>query len=224
MLVKNQTTPDTWFLRFYEDAGEKRIYRKKRIGTARELPRRRDAEKAVLALRGTIDSEVSSPETVNDLLTHYEKYELTPDRKAFSSIQSHLTLARTYIEPRWGSFRLGEVRTVQVERWLDSLKLAPASKTKIKSVLSVLYSHAIRHEWVALNPLSKVRTSSIRLREKDVLTPAEFRALLAQLSVRDQAMVLLAGSTGLRRSELMALVWTDIDVETMEVQITKSCF
>jgi integrase len=36
-------------------------------------------------------------------------------------------------------------------------------------------------------------------------------------------MVLLIGSTGVRRSELMALVWIDINVETMEVSITKSC-
>jgi integrase len=65
---------------------------------------------------------------------------------------------------------------------------------------------------VSLNPISKVRTSSKRLREKDVLTPEEFRALLEQLSVKDRAMVLLIGSTGVRRSELMALVWTDVDM------------
>jgi integrase len=115
------------------------------------------------------------------------------------------------------------IGTVQVEEWLDSLSLAPASKTKIKSVFSVLFSHAIRHEWVSLNPISKVRTSSKSLREKDVLTPTEFQALLVELSVREVAMVLLIGSTGVRRSELMALVWTDINVETMEVSITKSC-
>lgn len=87
MLVKNKTTPDTWFLRFYEDRGEKRVYRRQRIGTVREFPHRRDAEKAVLALRGKINTEVSSPETVNDLLTHYQKNELTPARKAYASIQ-----------------------------------------------------------------------------------------------------------------------------------------
>jgi integrase len=115
------------------------------------------------------------------------------------------------------------VRIVQVEEWLDSLSLAPASKTKIKSAFSVLYSHAIRHEWVSLNPISKVRTSSKRLREKDVLTPTEFQALLEELSVRDRAMVLLAGSTGVRRSELMAFIWSDVNVQTMEVSVTKSC-
>lgn len=223
MRVKNKTTPDTWFLRYYEDAGEKRVYRRKRIGTVLEFPHRRDAEKAVLALRGRINLEVSSPETVNDLLTHYQKYELTPARKAFASIENHLTLSKCYIAPRWGSYKLGEVRTVKVEEWLDSLPLAPASKTKIKSAFSVLYSHAIRHEWVTLNPISKVRTSSKRLREKDVLTPEEFQALIKELTVRDLAMVLLIGSTGVRRSELMALVWTDLDVQNMEVSITKTC-
>jgi len=222
-LVKNKTTPDTWFLRFYEDEGEKRVYRRKRIGTIREFPHRRDAEKAVLSLRSKINNEVSSPETVKDLITHYQKYELTPARKAFTSIENHLTLTKCYISPRWGTFKLGAVRTVQVEEWLDSLELAPASKTKIKSAFSVLYSHAIRHEFVSLNPISKVRTSSKALREKDVLTPEEFRALLVELSVRDRAMVLLAGSTAVRRSELMALTWSDLDLQAMAVNITKSC-
>jgi hypothetical protein len=38
-------------------------------------------KKAALVLRGNINNEVSSPETVNDLLAHYQKYELTPARR-----------------------------------------------------------------------------------------------------------------------------------------------
>lgn len=188
-----------------------------------EFPLRRDTEKAVLTLRAKINNEVGSPETVTDLITHYQRFELTTASKAFASIDNHLTLSKCYITPRWRSYKLGAVRTVEVERWLDSLALAPASKTKIKSAFSVLYSHAIRYEWLSLNPISKVRTSSKPLRGKDVLAPEEFNALLKQLSVRDRAMVLLFGSTGMRRSELMALVWTDINVQAMEVSITRSC-
>src|SRR5271163_4240641 len=97
MLVKNKTTSDTWFLRFYEDVRGKRVYRKQRIGTVREFPHRRDAEKAVLTLRAKINSEVRSPETVNDLVSHYQKHELTPGRKAFATIETHLTLTKLYI-------------------------------------------------------------------------------------------------------------------------------
>ena len=96
-------------------------------------------------------------------------------------------------------------------------------ENKAEERVLVLYSHAIRYEWITFNPISKVRTSSKRLREKDVLSPEEFQALLEQLSVRDQAMVLLAGSTGLRRSEMIALTWADVNTRTLEVNVLRSC-
>jgi integrase len=36
-------------------------------------------------------------------------------------------------------------------------------------------------------------------------------------------MVMLAGKTGLRRSELFALRWSDIDFQKVEVAVTRSC-
>ena len=88
--------------------------------------------------------------------------------------------------------------------------------------MSALFTHAIRYELINTNPISKVRTSSARLREPDVLTPEEFRSLLPELPLREQAMVMLAGSTGLRRSEMFALRWSDICFQTMQVFVTKS--
>jgi len=112
---------------------------------------------------------------------------------------------------------------MEVEEWLDSLPLSPNSKAKLKCILSVLYNHAIRYEWLTFNPISKVRSSQRRLRDKDVLTPEEFQGLVQQLSVRDRAMVLLIGSTGLRRSEMIALTWSDLNLLTMEVNVLRSC-
>jgi integrase len=60
------------------------------------------------------------------------------------------------------------------------------------------------------------------LREPDVVTPTEFQALLKELSLRERAAVMLAGSTGLRRSELFALRWNDINFFTMEVGVNRS--
>lgn len=88
--------------------------------------------------------------------------------------------------------------------------------------MSALFNHAMRHEWIDRNPITKVRTSAKRLRETDVLTPAEFAALVPELEVREKAMVMLAGSTGLRRSELVALTWSDIDLELMLVNVRRS--
>jgi len=56
-----------------------------------------------------------------------------------------------------------------------------------------------------------------------VLTPAEFGALVDELPLRVKAMVILAGSTGLRRSELVALTWRDVDPVLMQVNVLRSC-
>jgi integrase len=110
-----------------------------------------------------------------------------------------------------------------VELWLNSLTFAPGTRSKIRNILSAVFNHAIRQEWMDRNPITKVRTSAKRLREPDVLSPAELAALLAQLDLRERAMVMLAGSTGLRRSELVALTWGDIDLELLQVNVRRSC-
>src|SRR6266567_1959781 len=221
--VKRKSCPDVWVFRWYDYTSGKRIYKKQVIGTIGQLRSRRDAEKAVVALRSWINVDLGTPQTVCDLDAHYRAHELTPGRKSFSTTENHRLLFRRYIEPRWGQFRLSAIRTVEVEEWLHSLPLAPSSKAKLKCVLSVLYNHAIRYEWLTFNPISRVRTSQKRLRDKDVLTPDEFQKLVQNLSVRDRAMVLLIGSTGLRRSEMIALTWSDLNLGTMEVNVLRSC-
>ena len=56
-----------------------------------------------------------------------------------------------------------------------------------------------------------------------MLSPAEFIALIHELPLREKAMVMLAGSTGLRRSELVALTWRNIDPVLMQVNVLRSC-
>lgn len=222
-LVKNLKADDSWFFRYYEDVDGKRVHRNLRIGTVREYPRRRDAEKAVLVLRSTINSGVRSPQTVNELVAHYRRYELTLERKAFATVEAHESYLALHILPKWGEHKLSEVKTVAVEMWLDKMPFAPATKTKIRNIMSAVYSHGIRHEWITFNPISKVRCSAKRLREPDVLAPSEFKALLKELPLRERTAVMLAAATGLRRSEMFALRWSDVNFLTKEVSVTRSC-
>ena len=223
MRLKRKTGPDAWVFRWYDESNGERKYRKTVIGTVDRLPTRHDAEGAILAFRRNINSEHRVPETVTDLITHYRKHELVPERKAFATIQATGIYLKRHVETNWGSKRLQEIRTVDVEKWLHSLNYAPGTRSKIRNIMSALFNHAMRHEWIDRNPITKVRTSSKRLRETDILTPAEFAALIPELELREKAMVMLAGSTGLRRSELVALTWSDIDLELMQVNVRRSC-
>jgi integrase len=52
--------------------------------------------------------------------------------------------------------------------------------------------------------------------------PAEIKALVDNLSIRERTLVLLAVSTGLRQSELFGLKWGDIDFSQGTMNVTRS--
>ena len=181
-LLKNKTAPATWYLRFYEERDGRRVYRNQRIGTIRGLRTRRDAEKAVLNLRVKVNSEIRSPETVSELINHYKKHELSEaGNKRSSTRRGYKTFLGLYVEPRWGALRLDNVKTVQVEQWLRLLIYSPATKSKIRNVMSAVFAHAKRYEFISTNPILGVRCSAKRLREPDILTPDEFNRLVNEL-------------------------------------------
>ena len=106
-----------------------------------------------------------------------------------------------------------------IESWLRQLRgangeiLANATKAKIRNIFSVIFNHAIRSEWLpqGKNPVTLVRQSARRRTDPPVLDYREIQALLNQLCESTRLIVMLAVTTGLRRSELFALKWCDID-------------
>ena len=63
-------------------------------------------------------------------------------------------------------------------------------------------------------PSIGVRVSAKRRKDPLVLTPAQVTAGLALLETRDQLLVFMDGSLGIRRGELGALRWIDCNFET----------
>jgi integrase len=162
--------------------------------------------------------------TIEQLVAHYIDKELNEQHptKAYSTRECYRTMFEEHILPRWGAYRLGDVRTVAVESWLGDLNLANASKAKVRNVFHALYSHAQRYEWHDANPITKVRQSAQRQTEPDILDADELTRLLAALPEPFCTMVLVAAATGLRRGELIGLQWQDVDFDAGLIQPRRS--
>jgi len=154
--------------------------------------------------------------TVADAWGHFQTNELHDaelDRSP-TTIDLYLDNFRIHIIPRWGDVELDNVRPVEVEQWLRSLSLAPSTKSKLRNHLSVLFSHAIRHEmYEKLNPIRSVRQGSKRVKIPDILSLNEVGRILSGLnSMLNRTAVLVAAVTGLRRSEIRGLKWRDFNL------------
>ena len=121
-----------------------------------------------------------------------------------------------------GEYALSDIRAVEVELWLKDLDRAPGTRCKIRNLMSLLFNHGRRHDLYDRNPIQWVRQSAKRRMAPDVLTSTEVQRLLANLRFRERTLVLLAVTTGLRRSELFALKWKDVDLESKQLHVTRS--
>jgi integrase len=92
--------------------------------------------------------------------------------------------------------------------------------------MSVLFNHAIRYEWLeqGRNPITLVRQSAQRRSMPAVLEASEIQTLLSVLENPFRVMVLLDVTTGLRRSELFALKWKDVDFSNLMIGVERSVF
>ena len=89
------------------------------------------------------------------------------------------------------------------------MAVAPKTRSHIRGLMHRLFEKAMLWELIPLerNPMSLVelRGVSKRMKPPRILTEKEFGALLNELVHPYRCMVLLAGCTGLRISESMAL-------------------
>lgn len=241
-LEQRKRAPAVWVYRWWEkDISGKPVRRKLQIGGVDEYATESSAQAAADAIRLTVNNhslrQILTKTTVSTLWEHYRREELP--LKEMSTQDAYMQYAKNWILPRWGTLLLEEVKTVEVERWLRAADMADGSKAKIKCVMSALFSHAVRWEFCAYNPISSgtpvgvggkrgpsvgVRVSAKRRTSPLVLSPEQVASGLSHLEFRNQLLVFLDGALGARRGELGALRWMDCDFENMAFHVRHSYY
>src|ERR1700688_4679734 len=221
--------PDVWQFRWSQTRVDgKRLYHKKIVGTVEQYPDQDAARRSVVGLVSELNADGgptnSGVLTVAQLCDHFEQRELSQDNtwRSHATKKIYQAYLSRWIRPHWQKYALAEVRTIQVESWLRGLPLAKSSCAKIRNLMSVLFNHACRYELLDRNPIYLVRQSANRRTPPTILVPAEIKALVDNLDLRERTLVLLAASTGLRQSEMFGLKWGDIDFAQRNMYVTRS--
>ena len=101
----------------------------------------------------------------------------------------------------------------------------PSSKallTEMKRAANGVYRMAISNRVVEFNPIADVEISAIQKKEpKRILTEEEQR-WIREMPHRAQAAAMIMLYAGLRRGELVALLWSDLNLQTKTLTVSKS--
>ena len=207
-------------------------------GTKKQAQAREAELKAQLLTGGLINK---TDMTLADLLQEYLKTDSYRYDKSQTAYDRDETIARCHIIPDIGHLKIQDLRYAHISQHHSKIResgnhktggpLAETSVRKHQSFLKRALDYAIDSDMLENNPaIPKVKKPSKRSagankRKRDIkaLTRDEFARLIE--AVKDQEwepIFYLAGYTGLRRGELMALTWADIDFENQTISVVKA--
>ncbi len=162
-LGRRNTGPACWeFLWWDVESTGIRVRRTAAIGTILKYPTVADAWLGSNCLRVSINEARNRQReqtlTAGDVIDHYLKAELGTNPgdggKSHATRIVYNDFLYRWVRPVWGALDMRAIRTIAVERWLHDLKrrdgraMAPATKAKIRNLMSVLFNRAIRYEWL----------------------------------------------------------------------------
>lgn len=126
----------------------------------------------------------------------------------------------------FGTLRIESIGPARIERWRDEQVtehgLSRRNANKLLAILHGIFEYAVRKHGLLSNPVKDVE----KLRESydaarfDFYSPEEIRELVAKASdAQDGVLYLTAAFSGLRRGELIALLWEDVDFENHSIRV-----
>lgn len=103
--------------------------------------------------------------------------------------------------------------------------LAGSTIRQIHAVISGALSAAVRWEWLNANPAKIVQRPKQKPPDPDLPSPAEAAKLVDAAFEKDEewgTLVWLVMTTGMRRGEVCALRWSDIDLDEGMIEVRRS--
>jgi integrase len=127
---------------------------------------------------------------------------------------------------------LQKLKPIQIANWHTAIlkaggqngwPLSPTTVGQAHRVLHLALAHALKTEVVSRNVVSSVSPPKLERQELECLKPDQMASVLARLADHHlYPIAAVALGTGMRRGEILALRWIDVDLEQGLVTVERS--
>ena len=156
-------------------------------------------------------------------LEESDRMELSP-----TTMRTYRAQVDQVIRPRLGKIALIRLSPKHLDDFYGQMKdegRSPKTIRNYHAIISSALHQAVRWEWVRENAADKAKPPRISQRRVTAPSVEDVRLVIVAAEDRDPRLaplLMLAALTGMRRGELCALRWTDVDFEHRELGVSRS--
>jgi len=178
-----------------------------------------EAQKAAAKILATVATGTHvdpSSETVCDFVERWLRDWGTANLSALT-LEGYSQMLRKHLCARVGSVPIQRLRASDLQAAYAAMArdgLADRTRLHLHRIVHVMFKHAVQWGILPRNIADMLDAPRVRAHEIEVLKPGQVQAVLEAL--RGQPLRLIAAvalATGLRRGELLALRWQDLDLD-----------
>lgn len=174
-------------------------------------------------------TEADRAETVSELvdqwLTHCESLGRSPN-----TLKKYRQIIEAVVRPELGHVRLAKLTSRDLDRLYAKLTKKGNKATTVRRVHALIGAalhQARKWSYVERNVSEDATPPPVHAAQVEAPSPAEVQALVLEVEKRDPTLarlVLLDALTGLRRAEIAALRWTDVDLDNKRLTVSRSIY
>jgi integrase len=221
-----------WELRVY--VGRDPMTGHERYATRTIRSGKREAERVLNEMVVTADRGglVKSRSTLAELLDAW----LEQASRDFSpkTVRETKGFIERTIKPELGQITLARLQPIMLDRFYARLsapgggrrggRLAPGTVRRVHGIIRRALAQGVRWGWLGTNPAASASPPRVPATTIQPPTPSQLALVLDAAERHDPELamfVTLAATTGARRSELVALRWSDVDLAHLVVTISR---
>ncbi|MFC2301688.1 MAG: tyrosine-type recombinase/integrase [Selenomonas artemidis] len=168
-------------------------------------------------------SDFLAVETFHNFAEEFLAAKRDVDKLERSTISTYRKFLDNHILPSIpAEMKIADVKPVLIKKLLAKIK-GDGSRRTVYILLFSIFKAAKFEQLIAINPMDFVRKHKNAPVRAGIVTPEIYHALLSKIEgTQLEYLYKFAWDTGLRRGEIVALRWSDLDWERMMVHVTKS--